>query len=167
MVYHNMLQKYTPGGVIQCLKRIVKEIYEKLEKAKHMTVATSANDYVTARTLSTIFANGKLYFQTDIDFQTIKQIKQNSSIALCMSHIQVEGNAQILGPTLDQSELAKLYQRKHPSSFDSYSSLNKTSMVEVAIAKIITWEYIEGTPYQCWYDMQRKTYRQQQYLNSI
>ena len=143
----------------------IKQMYEQLEKIKQMVVATSAYDVVTARTLSTIFHQGKLYFQTDIDFITVKQLKENHKIALCSHHIQIEGEAKILGPTLQQEILAELYKEKHHSSFHKYSHLPNTYMIEVFISKITTWEYRDGkVPYQCWYDIRDKVYKEQPYL---
>lgn len=54
----------------------VKELYEKLEKKGNIVVATSSNDYVTTRTLSTIFYHSKIYFQTNKNFLTVKQLEK-------------------------------------------------------------------------------------------
>ena len=141
-----------------------KELYHQLEKTKHMVVSTSWQDKVTSRTLSTIYKDGKLYFQTDRDFITTKQLKENTNIALCSNNIQITGVAKIIGTTLENKELAKLYKEKHESSYESYSSLPTTVMMEVTIDTVTMWVYRDKMPYICQYDMATQEYTEKQYL---
>lgn len=140
------------------------EIYKQLENIRTMVVATAANHDVTARTLSVIWYKEKLYFQTDTKFLTIQQLQKNKQIALCYEHIQMEGIAKILGPTMEQIQIKDVYQSRHQKSYQSYSHLPTSVMVEVTIQKITLWQYRGQHSYQCWYDLEKEDYTEKQYV---
>lgn len=74
-----------------------KEIYEFLKSKKHIVLATSFNNRVTARTISYVIINDKIIFQTDSTFIKSEQIRLNNKVALCIDNIQIEGIAEITG----------------------------------------------------------------------
>lgn len=59
-------------------------------------LATCLNDEPTARTVSYIILDNKIYFQTDIKFDKCIQIEENNNVALCLENDQIEGTAKIL-----------------------------------------------------------------------
>lgn len=91
------------------------KVFEELEKKNHMVLGTSANNRVTARTVSTIFMNGKIYFQTDVELLKYIQLSQNPNVALCELDMQVEGTAKILGHPLEEynQEFLNMFSQKH------------------------------------------------------
>lgn len=142
----------------------IKELYTKLEKTGVMVVATSALDYVSARSLSTVFYDGKLYFQTDKNFITFKQLEENPNVALCINNIQIDGKVKLIGPTIGCPIIEDLYKKKHNNSYNSYSHLPTTQMMEVTLLEVRTWVYRDGQPYQCWYNFTNKEYKESQYV---
>lgn len=73
-----------------------KETFDYLDKKKHIVLATSLNDEPTARTVSHIILDKKIYFQTDIKFDKCMQIEENNNVALCLENYQIEGTTKIL-----------------------------------------------------------------------
>ena len=66
-----------------------KETFEILDKKKHIVLATCLNDEPTARTVSYIILDNKIYFQTDIKFDKCMQIEENNNVALCLNNYQI------------------------------------------------------------------------------
>lgn len=129
-----------------------------------MVVSTSLQDNVTSRTLSTMFNKGKIYFQTDKNFITVKQLIENPNIALCTNNIQITGTAKIIGPTIGQGILEEIYKEKHLGSYNNYSSLATTVMIEVEIKNTTLWVYRDKIPFLCFYDMVKKEYKEKRYI---
>jgi len=83
----------------------LEELYEKLRATKTAVLATSANNRPTARMMSLIFIERKIYFQTDKNFIKVEQITQNPYVALCFDNVQIEGIAKALGHPLEEQNL--------------------------------------------------------------
>lgn len=126
-----------------------KKFFKELETKDHMVLATSANDRVTARNVSTIFMNGKIYFQTDVEFFKYNQITQNSNVALCESDLQIEGIAKAVGHPLEEhnKDFLKLFSKKQISSFEQYTYLPNEVVIEVTPKLIEMWAYENNRPY--------------------
>jgi hypothetical protein len=73
-----------------------------LEGKHAITLATSLEDRVTARTVS--FANDGLaiLFMSWAHHSKCVQIRGNPCVALCRHNVQIEGVAEILGSPLDE-----------------------------------------------------------------
>lgn len=125
------------------------KVFEELEKKSHMVLATSANDRVTNRNVSTIFMNGKTYFQTDVELLKYIQITQNPNVSLCELDMQVEGTARILGHPLEEhnQEFLKMFSQKHKGSFEKYTYLPNEVVIEVTPRFIEMWAYENDRPY--------------------
>lgn len=142
----------------------ITELYTMLEKRGRFVLSSSFEDKVTSRMMSTIFYDNKIYFQTDKDFEKTKQIIANPNVALCIDNIQIEGYAKIIGPTLEQGKIMELYKTKHLRSFNSYSHLENTIMMEVTLHKVVLWKYIEEHSFRCIYDFENKVYTEEKYV---
>lgn len=125
------------------------KVFDELEKKSHMVLGTSLNDRVTTRNVSTIFMNGKIYFQTECEFLKYFQISQNPNVALCESNMQVEGTAKILGHPLeeDNKEFLDVFSQKHIGSFEKYTYLPNEVVIEVTPTLIEMWSYENDRPY--------------------
>jgi general stress protein 26 len=112
-------------------------------------LATGFQNDISARSMSIINVNSKIYFQTDMQFEKIKQLQENPQAALCCGNYQVKGCAKILGATTDAAnrELMTHYQRVHPASYKNYSMRESSCLVEVEPEKVQIWDYINGEPY--------------------
>lgn len=72
---------------------LLKEISDKYT----MVLATSDENIVTARNITTMLINDRIYFQTDSRMEKVKQIIKNPHVALCVENIQILGKAKLLG----------------------------------------------------------------------
>lgn len=124
------------------------KVFDELNKKNHMVLGTSANNRVTTRNVSTIFMDGKIYFQTDKKFLKILQIIQNPNVSLCELDMQVEGVAKILGHPLEDEnkEFLKAFSQKHQGSFEEYSYLPNEVVVEITPKLIEMWAYENDRP---------------------
>lgn len=145
-------------------KKKLEELHILLDKKERMAVSTSLHNQVTARTLSTVLYQGKIYFQTDTNFITIKQLQENTNIALCIDNIQIVGTAKIIGPTRGQKELEIVYKEKHTNSYNSYSHLSTSIMVEITLNKVTMWVYRDTHAFLCYFDMKSNQYYEKQYI---
>lgn len=125
------------------------KVFSELEKKSHMVLGTSLNDRVTTRNVSTIFMNGKIYFQTDREFLKYIQISQNPNVALCELDMQVEGTTKILGHPLEKhnKEFLDVFSQKHTGSFEKYTYLPNEVVIEVTPRLIEMWAYENDRPY--------------------
>ena len=142
-------------------------IYERLCKAKHLVVATSQDDRVTARMMSCVIIDGMIYFQTDQQSDKYRQLTANPMVAMCVDNIQIEGIASVHGPSLDPQNkpFAQAYALHHKTSFDIYSSLPDTVLVKVTPTKITLWEYEGKEPYRAFFNLEKQTFSKEYYLS--
>ena len=138
--------------------------FQELAGKKIMVLATSANDRVTARSMSVIFLDGKVYFQTDRVMEKARQIEANPNVALCTDDFQMTGTARILGPWGENKQILDEYLKVHKNSYLRYENLATEVLVEVVISKIKRWKYIEGNPYLYEMDLPTHTVELKPYL---
>ena len=142
------------------------EVIQFLNTHKTLVLATSANDRVTARSMSCVHNGLTIYFQTDTKFIKFKQIKQNSHVVLCAGNVQIEGVAKIRKQSLDPSnhEFIELYKYHHPRSFQTYSHLKHNVVIEVEPRFITFWKYDhDHKPYREFLDIQEQKVEREYY----
>lgn len=127
------------------------EIVNLLAEQDVMVLATACNGRVTARSVSCVQQGLNIFFQTDKNFLKVKQIEENSQVALCSDNLQIEGEAVIKGHTLEKSnrQFRQLYKEKHYDSFKKYSYLEEEVVIKVEPSLITIWKY-EGE--ECYRD---------------
>ena len=145
-----------------------KETFEILEKNKHIVLATCLNDEPTARTVSHIILDNKIYFQTDIKFDKCMQIEENNNVALCLDNYQIEGTAKILEHPLDEKNKRFLnkFKQVHENSFKEYSALEDEVVIEINPIFIKIWKYIDNKPYIEYLNIIDKVAIRESYLNT-
>jgi general stress protein 26 len=121
--------------------------FQELAAKKVMVLATCAENHVTARNMSVIVLDQKVYFQTDRLMEKARQIEINDQVALCADDFQLEGTAKILGPWGENQALLEAYLRVHKNSYLRYQSLTTEVLVEVKITRLKRWQYLNGDPY--------------------
>lgn len=136
-------------------------LFEKLGSGQIMTLATSLNDKVFARSMSVIICNQKFYFQTDKAFDKCYQLSNNKNVALCFNNFQIEGTARELGHPLKSENLffADEYKKCFSGSYEKYTRLSNEVLFEVIPSYIKIWGYDDGKPYREFYDCSNKTYK--------
>lgn len=116
-------------------------IIEDLSKFKDMVLATSYNDKVTARSVSIIVNNEKIYFQTANTMEKYYQLTHNCNVGLTKGFYQIEGIAKSIGKWEQHPMLCQQYQAVHPSSYQNYGQLPEEEVIEVTITNIKLWTY--------------------------
>lgn len=146
--------------------QLEKEILENLGNKAVLVVATSKDNRVTARSLSCIINDKKIYFQTDKNFIKYQQIISNPKVALCINNIQIEGIATPIGHPLENKNawFKKLYKEYYPQSFDNYSKMKNEVIIEVNPTYITLWKYIDNKPLRDYLDLINKK-AQREYYN--
>ena len=137
----------------------------RLNEATKMVLATGSANHITARTMSCIVFEGKIYFQTDSRSPKCCQLAQNPNVALCINNIQIEGVAVAIGHPLSKQNtfFAKLFEQYYPGSFKKYTGLADEVLFEVNISRVETWGYENGEPYQIFCDFTKETYKKEFY----
>jgi len=126
----------------------LEKVYKQIGKSKFAVLATSAQNKPTVRTMSIVFFDNKIYFQTSNEYLKYKQITENNNVALCIGNMQIEGKANIKGKTIEQRKFIEIYKKNHNSSYKKYSKLDESIVIEIDPKKITLWEYniINGKP---------------------
>jgi general stress protein 26 len=100
-----------------------KEIMEKMDKKRVMTLATSYDDYVTARDVRFTSKGLTLFFFTDDRSLKYKQIKANPIVAINSGTLRIEG---ISTPRSSPREIGNkdfmdTFKEKQPNSYESFN----------------------------------------------
>lgn len=112
-----------------------------------MVLATSANDSVTARSMSTVLCDGDIFFQTDKNMEKSRQMRANGNVALCVDGYEIQGIASEAGTWNDNPRALAEYLKKHRSSFERYAALPAEVVFRVRITRIKKWEYAGDRPF--------------------
>lgn len=144
------------------------EVMELLRSKNVAVLATSSSDRVTARSVSYVIINSRIYFQTDKTFLKYKQIIKNPNVALCIDNIQIEGNAKIKGHPFNEENRAFIeeFKKAHNGSFNTYSHMENEVVIEIEPVSVTLWKYEEGQPLRDFLDLQNKRARREYYDNS-
>ena len=119
----------------------LEKVFKQISKEKFASLATTSQNKPTVRTLSIVFINGKIYFQTSIEYTKYKQIIENNNVALCIGNIQIEGIAIIKGKTIEQKEFIEVFKINHNNAYQKYSGLETSRVIEIDPLKITIWDY--------------------------
>lgn len=126
------------------------QFFIELGEHKKFVLATSANNRTTARMMSCLIIQKKIYFQTDKQFLKFQQILSNPLVALCIDNISIEGTAKIMDHpiSIKNKDFTQLYEKYYKPSFDKYSHLKDEIVVEIEPTLITQWCYDNGKPYR-------------------
>lgn len=143
----------------------LQEFFRTLGARRQMVLATSAQDRTTARMVSCIVSDHKIYFQTDTAFLKYRQIMANERVALCIDNIQIEAEARALGrPTEDANTFfLDAFRIAYPGSYEAYSRHRDEVVIEVIPKRITVWEYEQGIPVIKILDLAEEQYTEQVY----
>ncbi|MDD2773292.1 MAG: pyridoxamine 5'-phosphate oxidase family protein [Elusimicrobiales bacterium] len=118
------------------------EVAEILTKNAVCALATSSDDRVTVRSMVYVSTGLKVYFQTDMSFMKIAQIRKNPNVAICTENLQAEGTATLKGHPFEKGNenFAHLFKAKNSVSYKLYTA-NKTEIViEVELHSVTLWK---------------------------
>jgi len=117
-----------------------------LATRRHMVLATSEGGHVTARSMSVVVREDRIWFQTDARMEKARQMEANPCVALAVDGYQLEGRARLAGRWSELPAVLEDYLRFHRSSYLTYSVLDTERVYEVRLTKIKKWEYAGGQP---------------------
>ena len=131
------------------------EVFGQLSQKKHVVLATSLEDRVTARSMSCIVLGEKICFQTDVQMLKYKQLQKNPRIALCADNIQIEGTARAVGHPFDKQNepFRRAFKERYPHSYAMYTSLAEEEVMEITPSLFIVWKYMEDKPLRDYIDL--------------
>ena len=142
-------------------KTLEAEVINIISSNGIMVLATSSKDRVTARAMSCVNDGLKIYFQTGIDSIKYAQMKENPNVALCCANMQIEGKSKFLDQSLREKTIIGKYAIEHPGSYEKYSSMKKSFVVEIVPSLVTLWKYENGNPLRDILDIAgRKAYRE-------
>lgn len=138
--------------------KLKNEVFDTLNNNKHIVLATSFENNVTARTISYIMIKDELYFQTLSTYEKALQIKNNSNVALCLDNLQITGTAQILNHPSENNEFLQKYKQIHNNAYNKYSMLENEVVIKVKINKASLWKYENNSGNKIVIDLINKEY---------
>ena len=142
-------------------KTLMEEAVLFLEKEKSIVLATSADDKVTARTVSHVNDGINIYFQTGNTSEKFMQIKTNPLIALAVGNMQIEAAAEALGHPSANPRFIGLYKIKFPRYYELYTCSEDEAVIKAIPIKITFYKYIDGKPCKDILDLKsQKAYRE-------
>lgn len=133
-------------------------LWNQLGSSGVMTLATCANNRVTARAMSVVILDGKFLCQTDTSYLKYRQIALNPNVCLCVSHFTIEGTCRSLGKPADNPQFIQQMQACFPSAVARWSSLPAECVLEITPRLVSSWIYEDDKPYIERWDFTTGTY---------
>lgn len=120
-----------------------------LSKNDVWALATGSGNDVSVRSVSIMHRGLKIYFQTDVNFEKSRHIRENPRVALCCINYQIKGHARIIGLTTSgaNAELMELYKKAQPDAYRHYSHMKTSCLVEIDPESVQIWDYSHDEPY--------------------
>jgi len=140
-------------------KEEMAKLFKQTKDHKVMTLATCADNYPTARSMSVIIFDENIYFQTGVNLLKYKQIVANNNVALSFDNVQIEGTANIIGKPLEDKnkEIMERYKKYFGAAFKNYSHLDDEILIEIKIKKVTIWKYdINLKPYRIFIETEKE-----------
>lgn len=144
----------------------LEKVLAKVAKRGIVVLSTSAENYVTSRPISVVVYDGKIVFQTSTKLLKYQQIQKNQQVAMCVDNIQIEGTAVLGGPPVEDNHFSQAYKEKHLGSYNNYSHMASTRVIEVQPKKITMWVYKEKEPYIVTFQMDTQELEAEYYAHS-
>ena len=138
--------------------RLKQESFDILNENKHIVLATSFENFVTARIISYVMIDDDLYFQTLSTYEKVIQIKNKDKVALCLDNLQITGTAKILNHPSENNEFLQKYKLIHYNAYNKYSMLENEVVIKVKINKASLWKYENNSGYKLVIDLINKEF---------
>ena len=136
-------------------EELEKQMIEELSKLgteglyQRGILATSVNDYVTARRMRIIPDGLTLYGVTDRGLRKAQQIMANPNVAVVVGFVQIEGTASLKGHPFDESEYIKAYKKTIPETYEQWRAGSNVTrerdmvVIEIVPKRISLWRYAD------------------------
>lgn len=121
-----------------------KDVEAKIEKILENTLFCT---FCTANKKGEICAdqmclvnNGlKAYIQTDLTFEKIKNIKENTNVAINCGAYTFKGIAKLLGKPTDNQMFVEKLKAKHLKTYEHYTKLPNEVLIEIELIECKIW----------------------------
>lgn len=122
-------------------ERASKDMAGFLAGRELMSLATSLDSRVTARTVTYVSHGLDIYFLSFAHHTKCTQIAGNPRVAACIENVQIEGTAEILGNALDSRnrEYADIYRAKLPEIFALCAPMPRMVLVKMTPGFFVTY----------------------------
>lgn len=122
------------------------DIWEKAGGAQLISLATSVDGRPSVRTMSAVFIDRKIYFQTDRTLDKAIEIRKNPRVAVSMGSIQFNGICKELGHPFEaeNERFLDVYSTCYKDSYKQYSHLEEERVYEINPELIKVWGYRDG-----------------------
>ena len=119
---------------------IENKIIDLFEKTKFCVLATADKNGIVSASQVCLVNNGlKLFFQTDKNFEKVKNISENQNVAINIGAYYFKGKASFAGhPSLNDWFIEKI-KAKHPETYKSYTNLPNEILIEVELFEAKIW----------------------------
>ena len=141
------------------------QLFEELREYAVGALATCFDGKPYVRSVSCIFQDEKIYFQSDRTMQKAVHIKVNPFVSVCFRHIQIQGICRELERLVHPCNKSFLqrFTAHYPHAAQEYSSMDNERVYQITPTRIETWRYIDGMPYQETFDIDARLYVLKQY----
>lgn len=117
------------------------KVLGRLSDAKEMTLATSSDDFVTSRVISTACFDRKIIFLSLGSHQKATQIAANPNVALCYKNCGIDGRASLIGDASDVNFVPYIekYISKTSTDFEMFVKMPGMKIFEIEISHMTSF----------------------------
>jgi hypothetical protein len=147
-------------------EELEQEVLARIAEAKLATLATSAGDRVTARTVSVVNDGLEIFFQSADSTTKNQQIAVNPNVALSNGSFRLEGAARDIGRPFEHPFFARVFAEKHADAFKQYSPRPVTRLFAVRPQLATIWKLDpDSGPHEILVDLENRTVRRNPLLS--
>lgn len=123
-------------------------LWSQLGDGALFVLATVSGEIPSARTMSGVFYDGKIFFQTDSQSDKALDIKENNKVAACIGDVQVKGLCNECGhPLADENRcFADAFKKLFPSAYKKYTHLKTECLYCIEPSVIKIWGQVDNVP---------------------
>ncbi|MFX0171623.1 MAG: pyridoxamine 5'-phosphate oxidase family protein [Candidatus Hodarchaeota archaeon] len=134
------------------------KIIKFLEERRAIVLDTSADNRVTARTVSFVSEELQIFFWSYRNHTKFYQIQENPKVALSRDNLQIEGISELKGSVLDpeNEDYLEKYRKKFPQEYERYVDEPDMILVTVKPTLFVLMVNIDGTLYRDHLDVRIK-----------
>lgn len=125
----------------------LEKVLARVAKKGIAVLSTAAGEHVSSRPVSVVVYDEQIAFQTSTKLLKYQQMMDNQQVALCVDNIQIEGKAVLGVRPPENSQFSTVYKKRHLGSYNNYSHMDSTRVIEVQPEKITMWVYKDREPY--------------------
>ena len=148
--------------------KVSENLLNSLSDATEMSLATSSNDFVTSRIISTACYGRKIIFLSIGSHLKATQIAANPNVALCYKNCGMDGRATIIGAATDENLASYIekYISKLSKDFEVFVNMPGMCIFEIEIDRISSFGKDNNKFYTDRLDFIKKTVVREYYPGS-